>query len=110
MSASRREFLRSSAAAGTVAVAANLGLVGNAHAQGPDVIRVGLVGCGGRGTGAAEQCLRAGRGIRLVAMGDAFADRLNSSHQRLSRIEAIRANVDVPEARRFVGLEAYQAV
>jgi predicted dehydrogenase len=110
MSASRREFLRSSAAAGTVAVAANLGLVGNAHAQGPDIIRVGLVGCGGRGTGAAEQCLRAGRGVRLVAMGDAFEDRLNSAHERLSGVEAIAQNVDVAANRKFVGLDAYQSV
>ena len=111
MSASRREFLRTSAAAaGTAAVAANLGLVGNAYAQGPDIIRVGLIGCGGRGTGAASQCLRAGPGVRLVAMGDAFEDRLNSCHQRLSTENAIRQNVDVPPARRFVGLDAYRSV
>jgi predicted dehydrogenase len=110
MSASRREFLQSTAAVGTAALAANIGLVGNAHAQGADVIRVGLIGCGGRGTGAAGQCLRAGRGVRLVAMGDAFEDRLNSCHQQLSNDNAVRQNVDVPANRRFVGLEAHQGV
>src|ERR1041384_8294439 len=49
------------------------------HAGGSDVLRVGLIGCGGRGTGAAEQALCADKNVKLVAMGDAFEDRLQSS-------------------------------
>ena len=107
MSESRREFLQATAAIGTAALAANMGY---AQAQAPDVIKVGLIGCGGRGSGAASQCIRGGRNVRLVAMGDAFEDRLNSCYQRLSTDNRIRQNVDVPAARRFVGLDAYQGV
>ena len=65
------------AAAGAV-VAANMGMLAGVHAGGNEnPIRVGLVGCGGRGSGAVEQCLRAGTNVRLVAMGDAFRDRLD---------------------------------
>src|SRR5262245_15025222 len=75
---SRRDFLKASAVAG--GVLATSGLM-NAHAAGNEAIRVGLIGCGGRGTGAAEQCLRAGGlanpnvNVRLTAIGDAFRDR-----------------------------------
>ena len=74
--ATRREFLKTSAAVGTAAMAANLSLLSNVHADGNDIIRVGLVGCGGRGTGAAGQCLNGGPNVKLVAVADAFADRL----------------------------------
>lgn len=108
--ASRRNFLKGTAVAGTAAMAANLTMLGNVHAQGNDVIRVGLVGCGGRGTGAASQCLRGGANVRLVAMGDAFRDRLNGSLNTLRQDEGIRANIDVPDGRKFVGLDAYRNV
>jgi len=110
MSTSRRKFLQTSTAVGTAALAANWSVIGNVHAQGNDVIRVGLIGCGGRGTGAASQCLRGGPNVRLVAMGDAFEDRLNGCLQNLSNDQAIRANVDVPAARRYVGLDAFERV
>ena len=70
----RRHFLKSSAAA-----AASLTIAGNAYAQGGDELKVGLIGCGGRGTGAAGQALRADRNVKLWAMADAFDDRLQSS-------------------------------
>ena len=110
MSTSRREFLQSSAIVGTTAVVADRGLTGNVHAQGPDVIRVGLIGCGDRGTGAAGQCLRAGQNIRLVAMGDAFEDRVASCLQRLMNDNNLRGRIDVPAERRFVGLDAFERV
>ena len=68
---SRRHFLGTSAAA-----AATLAAAPNVHAGGTDVLRVGLVGCGSRGTGAAEQALNADANVQLVAMGDAFPDRV----------------------------------
>jgi predicted dehydrogenase len=107
-SASRRDFLKAGAAG---AVAANLTMLANVHAQGQEnAIRIGLVGCGGRGTGAAEQCLRAGNNVRLVAMGDAFSDRLEGCLNRLNRIEQVAQRIDVPQERRFVGLDAYRQV
>ena len=79
---SRREFLGSSAAATA------LGAVTHAHAGGSDVLRVGLIGCGGRGTGAASQALRADPAVKLVAMGDAFEDRLGQSLDTLMKDES----------------------
>lgn len=111
--ASRREFLKASAAAG---VAASTFLAGNVHAGGSsDAIRVGLIGCGsprgGRGRGAAEQCLLAGKEVKLVAMADAFKDHLDYTKTYLTEQFKKRQTpekVDVPEERCFVGLDAYQ--
>ncbi|HEY7158006.1 MAG TPA: twin-arginine translocation signal domain-containing protein, partial [Gemmataceae bacterium] len=78
--ATRRDFLQTSTAAvvgGAMAVV--LPLAANVHAAGSDVIRVGLIGCGSRGTGAAEQALNADKNVKLVAMGDVFEDRLQLS-------------------------------
>jgi predicted dehydrogenase len=69
---------------------------------------VGLVGCGGRGTGAASQALRADRNVRLVAMADMFRDRLDGSLAELRRDNPIRERIDVPAERQFVGFEAAQ--
>ena len=100
--ASRRKFLKAAAAAGTLAVLPEV------HAAGSDILRVGLVGCGDRGTGAASQALAADSGARLVAMADAFEDRLESSLETLRKNEAIAAKLDVAPARRFVGFDAYR--
>jgi predicted dehydrogenase len=80
------------------------------HAGGDGVLRVGLVGCGGRGTGAASQALRADREVRLVALADAFEDRANSCYNQLRSDDAIRDKVDVPPERRYHGFDAYQNV
>lgn len=77
------------------------------HAGGDDEIRVALVGCGGRGTGAAFNALSTTTGpIKLVAMADAFTDRLEGSHKRL--VERLPAQMDVPEERRFLGFDGYR--
>src|ERR671939_322658 len=70
---SRRDFLKTTAAAGA-ALTTTLLPAGGVHAAGSDLIRVGLIGCGGRGTGAAENVLRAARGVAVVALGDVFKD------------------------------------
>ena len=101
---SRRQFIGSSA------VATALGAVPHVHAAGSDVLRVGLIGCGGRGTGAASQALRADPAVKLVAMGDAFEDRLGQSLDTLSKDKEIAAKIDVPLERRFVGFDAYKQV
>ncbi len=106
--ASRREFLQSSAVAASAAV-----LLPSAHyvyADGSDTLRVGLVGCGGRGTGAAMTALSADRNVRLTAMGDAFRDRLQGSLAQLRREGSIANKIDVPAERQFVGFDAYQQV
>src|SRR5258708_6691615 len=114
--ASRRDFLKTSAMAGG-ALAANLSLLANAHAEGSDQIKIGLIGCGGRGTGAAENALNAAPHVKIHAMGDAFKDRLEGSHRTLTdlaksepRITELGNSVDVPEERRFVGLDAFEKV
>jgi len=86
--------------------------VANVHAGGNDQIKVGLVGCGGRGSGAIEQNLRGDSNCKLVAVGDAFRDRAEGliNNLRNHREEAIRGKVDVPAERIFVGLDSYQRV
>ncbi len=80
------------------------------HAAGSDVLRIGLIGCGGRGTGAASQALKADSAVKLVAMGDLFADRLESSLSNLQAEADIAAKLDVPPKRQFVGWDAYKKV
>jgi hypothetical protein len=106
--ASRRTFLKSSA--GVIAGSVSVPLLAPAqiHAAGSDVLRVGLVGCGGRGTGAASQALRADPNVRLTAMADAFADHLERSLGELQKESEILEKIDVPRDRQFVGFNAYR--
>ena len=101
--ASRRDFLKTSTAA-----AAALAAIPNAHAAGSDLLRVGLIGCGDRGTGAATQALSADSNVKLVAMADAFEDRLQQSLDILLKSEKVAAKVDVRPDHRFVGFNAYR--
>jgi predicted dehydrogenase len=100
---SRRDFLAASAAT------AGAGLLPSAvHAAGSDIIRVGLIGCGGRGTGAAQDCLTAGKtGVKLVAVGDAFEGRAKGAAQTLSN--KFKDQVDLGD-RVYSGLDAYEKV
>lgn len=107
VSISRRQFVKGAATTASLA-ALTAGFPARAHAAGTGAIRIGLIGCGGRGSGAAVQALNACKRARLVAMGDAFKDRLEQSHQRITKQHPDR--VDVPPARRFAGLEAYAGV
>jgi predicted dehydrogenase len=108
--ASRRDFLKTSAAVVATATAGRLALAPNVHADGGDLLRVGLIGCGGRGTGAAAQALNADQNVKLVAMGDAFRDRLESSLATLRKDEAIAGKIDVKPDHCFVGFDAYKQV
>ena len=76
---SRREFLGDSLGLLSAAAAATLPISRSAHAAGSDVFKVGLIGCGGRGSGAAVNAMNADPSVRLAAMTDIFADRLESS-------------------------------
>ena len=99
----RRTFLGATAAA----AALEIPLV---HAAAPrETLKIGLIGCGGRGTGAAQQALNADSNVQLVAMGDLYPDRLASSLKNI-QAEAAPGKVDVPEARQFSGFDAYQKV
>ncbi|MCH5378159.1 MAG: Gfo/Idh/MocA family oxidoreductase [Planctomycetes bacterium] len=114
---SRRGFLKTSSLLITGgAVASGLSVARAAHSYGSDEIRIGLIGCGGRGTGAAVQALNSmakdeikpnGR-VRLVAMGDAFGDRLQSAYRTIK--SKYQEFTDVPPERQFVGFDAYRGV
>lgn len=99
----RRRFLAATSAA---AIAPHIALGQN---QGNNaMLRIGLVGCGGRGTGAATQALKADSNVRLVAVADVFRDKLDSSLNRLRDNRDIAERIDVPDARKYVGFDAYQ--
>ena len=105
---SRREFIKASALVGSVLAAPAI-LPGHLFAkENTDTLRVGLVGCGGRGSGAASQALKADKNVVLTAMGDAFEDQLQGSLQSLQKQHPDKVKV-TPE-KCFVGLDAYQKV
>jgi predicted dehydrogenase len=104
---SRRDFLKATAAA---SVASSVSIARTAHARGNEELKIALIGCGGRGTGAASQALATQGPVKLVAMADAFADRIARSLKHLSNIPDIRGRIDVPAERQFVGFDAYQKV
>ncbi len=102
----RRTFVKGSAAA-LVGVPAVAGLGWHRHAE---TIRVGVIGCGGRGTGAAVNCLEADPSTRLVAMADLFSDRLDSSRRNLANQEGFDGRNIVDPDRCHSGFDAYQRV
>lgn len=103
----RRAFLRTTAAAVTgAALAPTLPL--GVHAAEHNTIKIALVGCGGRGTGAAAQALSTAGPTRLVAMADAFEDRLAGSLNTLRQNPKLAPQIDVPPERRFLGLQGYR--
>ena len=116
--ASRRQFIGTSLAtaatavgAGTAMSAGTSTIASAVHTGGnDDMLRVGLIGCGGRGTGAARQALQADDRVKLVAMGDAFEDRLQSSLKSLSAVKELSGKIDVPHEQQFVGFDAYKGV
>jgi myo-inositol 2-dehydrogenase/D-chiro-inositol 1-dehydrogenase len=106
----RREFIKTSAALGA-ALAAPAIISGNLMAAAnSDTLRIGLVGCGGRGSGAAAQALRADKNVILTAMGDAFPEALQGSLKSLQGEAELASRVKVAPDHCFVGLDAYQKV
>ena len=104
---SRREFLSRSAAVAAAAGPA-LAIARGAHAAGSDVIKVGLIGCGGRGSGAAANAMNAGKDIRLVALADVVPERVETARSLLAKKYPDQFVVD--DAHAFVGFDAYQKV
>lgn len=113
----RRDFVKqSSLIAGSLIAAPFLSQATNFFSGSDNVIKVALIGCGGRGTGAAMQALLSKQNVKLVAMADAFRDRLDSCLKTLSADDVmessggkgnLRDKIDVPEERKFVGFDAY---
>lgn len=119
-SMSRRSFIRNSALTASGA-ALTSALRQGAYAAGSDELKIGLVGCGGRGSGAAMQALTATEyPVKLWAMGDLFPDQIEASHSMLSSgaegrydrssFPSLSKKMDVPEERRFTGFDSFQKV
>ena len=103
---SRREFLQQSGRAAAASALAGVALP-HCHAADENAIRLALVGCGGRGSGAVMDALAATGGpVKLHAMADLFENRLEGSHARLAK--AAGEKIDAPKERRFLGFDAYQ--
>lgn len=111
----RREFVKnSSLIAGGLITAPMLGGAANYFSLGDDTIKVALIGCGGRGTGAATQAMLSKQNVKLVAMADAFRDNLDRCYTALTTVDPsdpsnaeVAKRIDVPEDRKFTGFDAY---
>jgi predicted dehydrogenase len=104
-SVTRRDFVRTAAAA---SIAATFPASFDVFAQGSDAFKVGVIGCGGRGTGAAIDCLMADPAVEIVALGDLVPDRVEGSLARLTKEFPTR--VKVPAGNRFTGFDNYKGV
>jgi predicted dehydrogenase len=106
----RRQFLQES---GLVALAGTLAsntFAAAPNTASPPLLRIGLIGCGGRGTGAAAQALAADPHTQLVAMSDGFADRIQSSLATLRKQPGLANRIDVPDSRCYPGFDGYHQV
>lgn len=102
----RRDFIKTSALLTGGAMLSPFTLPG-AYAAGDDVIKIAVIGCGGRGTGAVFQAFETGQNIQLVAMADAFKDRLDQSYERIFKNYG-KDKVVVPEEMKFTGFDGYK--
>ncbi|GGH17585.1 Gfo/Idh/MocA family oxidoreductase [Sphingobacterium alkalisoli] len=102
----RRDFIKSSSIiAGSAAV--TMTSASSVFAAGNDAIKVALIGCGGRGTGATADALESGQNVRIVAMADAFQDNLDTSLKNLK--QKYNEKIDVPQSRQYVGFDGYKS-
>ncbi len=104
----RRIFLKSTGAAVLGSALPLSGAIAGPLSRSARTLRVGLIGCGGRGTGAATQALAADPDVVLTAMGDVFADQLEASYKAI--VEEQGPKVKVDKAHKFTGFDAYQKV
>ena len=105
---SRRGFLKTSAAVVSASVLARRSASGSANAAGGDIIRIGVIGCGSRGPGAALNAMNVDPGVRLVAMADLFEERVRGNREALKQQKPEQVAVDDDHC--FVGLDAYRQV
>jgi myo-inositol 2-dehydrogenase / D-chiro-inositol 1-dehydrogenase len=103
----RRDFLKTTS---TIVAGTSLlnysAIAQGAHVATDETLKLALIGCGGRGSGAADQALTADQNVKLIAMGDTSAEHLKKSLENLTKEHA--KQVDVPEDHQFVGFDAYQ--
>ena len=106
----RRSFLKNTSILAGTGVLLNQPLVSSAFYEGSDEIKIALIGCGGRGTGAAFQALSVKENVVLVAMADAFKDRIDSCYTSLTseKNAKIKNKVKVKEENKFVGFDGYK--
>lgn len=105
----RRNFLKTSTAAVVASsLAASLGPARMAHASSDDTLKVALIGCGGRGNGAAVNAMQADKNVKLTVLADALPDRLNNARQILGR--QLGPKMEVADDACFVGFDAYRSV
>ena len=104
----RRDFLKASTVAASAAVTGSLGIGHRLYAGGSGILRVGMIGCGGRNTGAAAQALTADSGARLVAMCDIFMDRVKEKRRILKQQKGDQVVVDDDHC--FAGFDGYKHV
>lgn len=105
----RREFLETSAkVAGTGLILGSLPISMSAYAAAAGEIKIAVVGCGGRGTGAVTQAIEADPDVRLVAMADVFADRLETSFTNLSKKYEGKGKIQVTDASKFTDFDGYK--
>src|SRR5260221_10708798 len=106
---SRRDFVKKSSLLASGAIAAPFLSRTNFFSGADNTIKIALIGCGGRGTGAAVQALSTKQNVQLVAMADAFRDRLDGSYNNiLEALEDKKGRVQVKEENKFVGFDAYK--
>src|SRR5690606_27508255 len=113
MQKSRRDFMKNSAMIAGGLMAAPLISGANYFSGAEEVIKVAVIGCGGRGRGAVIQALLAKKNVKLVAMADAFKDNVEKCYQIITDDDVadgvvIKDRIDVPEERRFYGFDAYK--
>jgi myo-inositol 2-dehydrogenase / D-chiro-inositol 1-dehydrogenase len=118
METNRREFLKTSSLFTGGALLSSLPFSSYGYQNSnDDVIKIALVGCGGRGTGAAAQALSTKQNVKLVAMADAFSDRVENAYNALTKRKYkddagadvdVKSKIDVPKERMFVGFDAYK--
>ena len=106
---SRREFVKQSSLIAGGLLAAPFMSNANFFSGADDVIKIALIGCGGRGTGAVMQALLSKQNVKLVAMADAFSDRLEGCYKTIiAEDPSLKSKLDVPAERKFIGFDAYQ--
>lgn len=103
----RRDFVKKVAITSSGIMLSSLPLSAAVSLEGDDAIKVALIGCGGRGTGAASQAIKADSGVRLVALADVFEDRLNNCLNTLSEAH-VNSDALKVKPQTFVGFEAYR--
>jgi myo-inositol 2-dehydrogenase/D-chiro-inositol 1-dehydrogenase len=105
---SRRSFVQKTALATSGLLTVPLSVEAMANVYGAKKLKLALIGCGGRGSGAAVQALTADENVELVAMADAFADRIEKSLNGIKEHFDGKKKIDVKEKNRFVGFDAYK--